>query len=155
MKEAKSLSRNGLEVFILGRDKEGIYKKYEVHDEYKIYRFNYKIGKYSLATFRTIFLPLSLLIWWIYEYFFLIKHDWDVVHSCDFDTLIPAILAAKVKRKKLVYDIFDVYSDMITSTNIPISLLSILKFLEEFFIRFANVIILPDISRKSQLKIEI
>ena len=109
MKEAKTISNNGFKVSILGRDKEGKYQKYEDHNEYEIYRFNYKIGKYNLATFRTIFLPLSILTWWIYELFFLLRNEWDVVHSCDFDTLIPAVVATKVKRKKLVYDIFDVY----------------------------------------------
>jgi glycosyltransferase involved in cell wall biosynthesis len=151
-KEAITLANNGFKVSILGRDKENKYQKYEKFDKYDIYRFNYKIGRYSLATFKTIFLPFSILIWWIYEFIFLFKNEWDIVHSCDFDTLIPAILVAKIKKKKLVYDIFDVYGDMITSTNIPNPLLNMLKFLEEFSIRFADVTILADISRKNQLK---
>lgn len=151
-KEALSLANNGYDVSILGRDKENEYELFEELENCKIYRYNYKIGRLNLVTFKTILLPFSIFLWWIYEVYFLFNHDWDVVHSCDFDTLLPAIIAAKIKRKKIIYDIFDVYGDMLTFTNIPKTLLNLLKFAEEFLIRFVDVTILVDVTRKDQLK---
>ncbi len=48
----------------------------------------------------------------------LISHhaEYDLIHACDFDTVLPAILAKMLFGKIVVYDIFDFYADHLRAT---------------------------------------
>jgi len=39
------------------------------------------------------------------------RHYYEILHACDLDTALPCLLAARVGRKRLVFDIFDNYAD--------------------------------------------
>lgn len=86
---------------ILAFDRTCKNKKYEKNNYYEIFRFKSKApyGKPSLIP--------KLIIWNIYEFMFLLKNDAQIIHACDFDTLIPAAIITKLKRKKLTKKIQD------------------------------------------------
>ena len=51
---------------------------------------------------------LPKLLWfWLVLFAGLLKERFYAVDACDFETLLPVLLAAKLKGKKVVYDIFD------------------------------------------------
>src|SRR5450759_1242841 len=56
-----------------------------------------------------------LPLWWFREFFFLLRDDSEVLHVCDLDTLLPAILVKLIKRVKLCYTIYDFYADNLPS----------------------------------------
>lgn len=143
-KVAKSLSQNGYDVKLLVWDREsGIGVKND--DGYTICRFGFKAPHDKFTVL--FYLP----IWWLYEFFFLLRDDSEVIHACDLDTLIPAIIVKLVKKVKLCYTIYDFYAD-----NLPKQIPSIVKNLvvsvEKFGIRFANILFLVDESRYGQVK---
>ena len=69
-------------------------------------RFKLKVPS-GLAS--TIFLPA----WWLFVFCQLFVRKWDAVHAVNFDSLIPSLFAARIKRKRILYEITDVYADSI------------------------------------------
>ncbi len=49
--------------------------------------------------------------------------EYDVIHACDFDTILPAILIKSLYGKRLVYDIFDFYADHLRATPMIIKMI--------------------------------
>jgi glycosyltransferase involved in cell wall biosynthesis len=142
-KEAKSLVNNGYDVTVLAWDREGRHPKKEIIDGIKIERIRLK------APYGKITLFVYLFLWGAYEFLFLIKNKWDVVHACDFDTLLPALIVSKLKRKKIIFDIFDFYGKMLPNS---LSMFSyIITKLERFFIGYVNAVIIPDKDRKKEI----
>ncbi|MEW6011602.1 MAG: glycosyltransferase family 4 protein [Euryarchaeota archaeon] len=144
-KEAKSLSDYGHDVKILAWDRTGKLNKNENINGYLIKRFNLKAsyGKPSLI--------MKLFIWLCYEFIYLMKSDYDIIHSCDFDTLVPAFIVARIRNKKLVYDCFDFYADSLPII-VPYLIRSIISWLEIYFAKKSDFVILPDPSRVKQFK---
>jgi len=132
------------EIEILCWDRERKSAKIEEKNGYLIHRCQIK-GKYGGGV-RNIFLMLG---WWVYEFFWLLKNPFDILHVCDFDAYLPALLAAKLKRKKVVYDLFDFYGDMIGA---PKFLKNIIKKADIFLIQFADGVIVTDDNRINQIK---
>lgn len=141
-KEAKTLSTAGFDVIILGWGKSGRKSvRLEKRSGYLIRRFRLRApwGK------KVVFV---LPFWWIFETGWLLKHQWDIVHAADFDTLVPALIAAKLKRKYIIYDIFDYYAE---STPMPHFLRAILGRLDRYLMNFVDKIIVVDPSRLKQI----
>jgi len=133
-------------VEILAWDRNCEYPEIEEKNNIIINRIHIK-GNYGIGL-KNFFNSFK---WIIYLFFnLLFRNDYDYIHACDFDTYFPSIIVAKIKRKKIVYDIFDYYSDMIR--NIPNFLRSIIKFTDNFLMNFSNCIILPDENRINQIK---
>ena len=131
-------------VEILCWDREKKSPKKEEVKGYLIHRCQIG-GKYG-AGLKNLF-PMAK--WWIYEFFWLMKNSFDIVHVCDFDAYLPAIIAAKLKKKKIIYDIFDFYGDMIGA---PVFVKNIVKKTDIFLIQFADGIIVTDDNRINQIK---
>lgn len=146
-KVAKSLSQNGYKVKLLVWDRQNSLKV--KNDEgYEICRFKFK-APYDKPT-ALLYLP----IWWVYEIFFLLKEDCNVIHACDLDTLIPAILVKLVKRVKLCYTIYDFYANNLPDGNFILLrrlIRSLVASIEKFGIRFAEVLFLVDESRYQEV----
>jgi len=106
-KEAKTLSKAGYEVTVLAW---GRYGKNTLRDEH---RSGYTIRRFQFRAPWGVWVIFFLPIWWVFELIWLLRNKWDIVHSADFDTLIPALLAAKIKNKPIIYDIFDFYADQV------------------------------------------
>ncbi|MGB9940829.1 glycosyltransferase family 4 protein [Methanosarcina sp.] len=144
-KEAESLKNAGYSVRILYWDRNSNQSRVESKNGINIKYFGLKApyGKLSLIPY--------LLIWWIYELFFLLRSESETIHSCCFDTLIPAILTKTIQKKKIVYDIFDFYAESLPE-NIPPSIRNIVSSFEKFCIRFVDFVIIVDNSRYIQIK---
>lgn len=96
-----------------------------------------------VGNFKTLF---YFPIWWIFMSYWLFKMEWDVIHSVNFDTYIFALLTAKIKRKPVVYDIFDYYGDVMVGFLRPM-----ITFMDDLLMRYTDVIIIADSSRISQI----
>jgi len=132
------------DVEVLCWDRENKSSKIEKRNGYLIHRCRTK-GKYG-GGLKNVFFMLK---WWIFEFFWLLKNPFDVLHACDFDAYLPALFVAKVKRKKIIYDLFDFYGDMVT---VPELLKNIIKKIDIFLIQFADGTIVTDENRINQIK---
>lgn len=136
-KEMESLIKNGYDVEVIMWERGWPF----VNDKnilIKSLKINAPAGDIRAILFFPIWL-LFLSIW-------LFRLKWDVVHAVNFDTYILSLLAAKIKKKPIVYDIFDFYGDMM-----PGLLRNIIVRLDRFFLPFSDVLILADDSRIEQI----
>ncbi|MFD1359101.1 glycosyltransferase family 4 protein [Fictibacillus halophilus] len=144
-KEARALHEAGYEVTMLGWDRTCSLSKYEETDYGNIQRL------FIPANFGTGLKNLPHLLKWQLGLFkYLLKNKVDIIHSCDFDTIIPAIFVSKIRKTKVVYDIFDFYSDMLRST--PSIVKSFIKKIDYLMINQADALIICDDSRYNQIK---
>jgi glycosyltransferase involved in cell wall biosynthesis len=72
------------------------------------------------------------------------KIRWDIAHAINFDSVIPVVIAAKLKRKPVIYEIFDTYEDLIV---VPRTLRNFLVSVDKIFLRAAKAVIIVDDSR--------
>jgi glycosyltransferase involved in cell wall biosynthesis len=147
-KVAKTLSENGYDVKLLVWDRQHTLGTKE-GDGYTIRKFNLRAPYDKFAVL--FYLP----IWWIHEFFFLLKDKSDVIHACDLDTLIPAIAAKFIKRVPLCYTIYDFYASNLPGgrfSQLRKLIKSLIASVERFGIRFADVLFLVDESRLEQVK---
>ncbi len=86
----------------------------------------------------------ALLRWLIRK-----RNSYDVVHACDFDTVLPALLIKYIWQKKLVYDIFDFYADMLRFT--PKAIKKVIRSIDLQVINRVDAVILADDSRRQQI----
>lgn len=140
-KLAKTLSENGHSVTLLVWDRQNNF--INKNKMYTVHKFLLK-APYDKWTVL-FYLPL----WWLYEFYFLISHNADVIHACDFDTLWPAIFAKFIKKNKLFYIIYDFYAD--NFTNFPRLLTKTVAYMEKRGIMFSEALFLVDKSRYEQI----
>lgn len=76
------------------------------------------------------------------------RNRYSVIHACDFDTVVPAILIHIFLRKKVIYDIFDWYVD---SRNVKGILKWIIYTLEFFNIKMSEAVIICEKERRGQI----
>ncbi len=114
--------------------------------EIPIYRFNIK------ADFGQGLSNLKPLLKWQRELLkWLIKNrkSYDLIHACDFDTVLPALFMKIFYRKKFIYDIYDFYVD---AFGVPNKLKPIVKSLDFYAIKKAEATIIVNESRIEQIK---
>src|SRR5690606_32544474 len=87
----------------------------------------------------------SQLVYWL----LLHRRYYSMIHACDFDTLLPALLVKLLLGKRVVYDIFDWYGD--TVRGLPGFLRRCLARVDRWLLGWADAVILADDSRLSQL----
>jgi len=93
-------------------------------------------------------------VWWVYIIFFLLKEKPDIVHSCDFDTLIPAMIVKGFRKFKFVYTIFDFYANNIQDgsfLSVRNSLRKIVRTIDFWGIGSTDLLILVDESRLEEI----
>ena len=78
------------------------------------------------------------------------RHAYDVIHACDFDTVLPALICKLVWAKKVVYDIFDFYADHLRAT--PEWIKRAIRWLDIQSINHADALILADEARYAQIE---
>jgi len=146
-KEARTLAKSGFVVSVVGWDREDKFEKYEVKDFGKIYRIKVRagFGKGLKNIIHLIKWQIALFSWLSRN-----RKIYDCIHACDFDTVIPALACKLLYRKKVVYDIFDFYADMLRNT--PKILRIIIRKIDLFLIGFADAVIIADESRKKQIE---
>lgn len=85
---------------------------------------------------------------WLLLQLFKRRKDYHIIHACDLDTVLPALLISRLFRKKLVYDIFDYFSASRGLKGLPGKLVSRL---ENFCIRKSDALIIVDHTRYVQI----
>jgi glycosyltransferase involved in cell wall biosynthesis len=143
-KVAKALSENGHDVKLLIWDRLGN-KQTENIDGYTLSRFGLK------APYDKVSIVFYLPFWWLYEFFFLLKHEETVIHACDLDTLIVAVFVKLIKKTKLCYTIYDFYADNLPN-KFPRIFRKLISLAELFGIQFADILFLVDECRLEQVK---
>lgn len=145
-KVCHALSKSGYNVKVIAWDRSGTYPKYEKKEFGEIVRIKIKSG-YG----KGIKNILNFIKWQFFLIIFLLKNKYDIVHCCDFDTIVPGyLISKKVKRAKVVYDIFDFYADMLRNT--PSILIKLIRWLDLHLINCVDAVILADESRKKQIR---
>jgi len=145
-KEAYTLGCAGFDVLVLGWDREFQFPEREDRGAFRIRRLRVRgsYGKGLRNAFNIIVWSIALFIWLARN-----RNSFSIIHACDFDTVIPALLCKFVFRKKLVYDIFDFYSDRVR--GIPVFLRSMLRRAEIWAISTADATIIADEYRITQI----
>ncbi len=133
-KEIKSLLQEGYTVTLLSWDRECNTDNAVKPEDFKEIRLRCR------APWGTKVLPF-LFIWWCFVFFRLLTLKWDVVHAINLDNAIPAIIAARLKRKRVIYEILDVYEE---GLRLPGVIRAISMYIDKLFMRFADAIIVAD-----------
>ena len=145
-KEARSLQKAGYVVHILGWDRSGSLPTDEQVNGLHIQRRSIRAG-YARGLMN--FWPL---LRWEFDLLFWLarrRNEYDILHACDFDTILPALLCARLFKKKLVYDIFYFYSDHLRAT--PEAFKRLIRRIDLWAIDHADAVILVDDARKAQI----
>lgn len=88
--------------------------------------------------------------WGLWRWLLRHRAEYDLIHACDFDTILPALWMKAFHRKRVVYDIFDFYADHLRAT--PSFIKSIIRSIDLWAIGKADALILVDESRIGQVK---
>ena len=101
-KIASTLAKHNYDVTVIGRKKKNSLSL-PAHLNYKTIRFScwFNKGKWFYIEFQ-----IRLL------FFLLFFNQFDILNANDLDTLLPAFIAAKLKRKKLVYDAHEYFTQV-------------------------------------------
>lgn len=94
----------------------------------------------------------SKISWQLFLIWNLLKKrtEFDVVHACDFDTMIPALLYRLFSGGVVIYDIYDCFS----SSASKLSFLQwIIRKVDLFLLKQADLIILADCKRIKQMEL--
>lgn len=111
------------------------------------YSFNKK-AKYG-SGYKNV---INLIQWNLFIFIVLYKERYNIktIHSCDFDTIIPSYIFSKLFKKKVIFDIFDLYEDSRNFNNRFIK--KIISILEQYFIKKSDIVIICEEERKIQIK---
>ena len=145
-KEARALVRAGYQVKALGWDRSGFLPAEEDVDGVPIIRLPIRapFGK-GIKNFPQLFRwQVHLLAWLIRN-----RGAYDIIHACDFDTILPAFLLKNLARKKVIYDIFDFYADHLRAT--PHWIKKMIRALDIWIIGRVDAVILADDARREQI----
>ena len=84
---------------------------------------------------------LFLPIWWCFVFFKLMLTRWDIAHAGEFASIPPTVIAGKLKRKPVIYEMLDVYEDEIL---LPKVVRNICIKIDKLFMWLASSVILAD-----------
>ena len=140
LKELRMFVDAGFGTTLLCWDREAASPKREQRDGAVIARCRLRAPYGSKWLF--VFMPL----WMAYAFFFLLRAKTDAIHACDFDTILPALAAGRLKRIPVVYDIFDFYAAR--NRTVPQVFLGLFRRAEQWCVRRADGVIIVDEARK-------
>ena len=151
-KEMYALSKEH-DVFLLGwnREKSGedvICEKHRIHDKEFDYFLIPEPALYG-GGMKKIIGPMKRFWKRAYRWLLENKDSYDTIHAVNFDTAKPAFKAAGEYGKKIVYDIFDYYSD---SYNAPKVVKSVIRNQENKYISRADMTVICSDERKDQIE---
>jgi glycosyltransferase involved in cell wall biosynthesis len=98
-KMCSSLLEMGYDVILVGRK---LPDSMPIDRPYPVKRFKLLFNKGAL-----FYINLSIRL-----FFFLLFSKYDRIHANDLDTLLPAFLASKIRRKPLVYDTHEIFTEV-------------------------------------------
>ena len=84
-------------------------------------------------------------IWWCFVFVTLMMERWDIAHAIDLESVPPAVIAAKLKRKPVIYDILDIRSSW---DNYDLPLIGLIRrlsiFIDKIFMYYSDCVMLVD-----------
>lgn len=145
-KIAASLAAAGYPVRVLGWDFQGHHPAVEERSGYTLERIRLPVvfGRGLANVGHELRWQRRLLSWLRRE-----RGSFDILHACDFDTVLPALAVARLHDKRLIYDIFDFYADMLRLTPAPV--VNLLRAADLWAINRADGLILADDARWQQI----
>ena len=147
-KEANALARAGYEVVVIAWDRDGEYKVRQdllklPDSEVKRVSFGIKAGfGQGMRSLR----QFLLFQWRLFSWLVRNRNSYDVAHLCDFDTAFFGRLAARLCRKKVVFDVFDYLS-----TDARMHFGKLVKKAEDGIINGADAVVVCTEERKRQI----
>lgn len=149
-KTAIALAKSGYKVIILGWDRTGTLPIKEPMGDPSLDLYLHRLPiqaeyGHGLANLPNLTRWQSGLMKWLGNH----RNEYDLVHACDFDTILPALISKLLWGKKVVYDIFDFYADHLRAT--PGIIKALIRWLDLKAIGWADAIILADKSRYDQI----
>ena len=145
-KVALTLSGAGYVVKLLGWDRTGELPESEQVAGVDCYRLR------IMAAFGSgmgNFGPLMRWQWGLLRWMIRNKDEFDLIHACDFDTVLPALFCKWIFGKKVIYDIFDFYADHLRAT--PKWVKGLIRAADRWAIQKVNGLILTDEARLEQI----
>ena len=150
IKEADTALKCGFRVLILGWNREK--REIDTPDlqlnngiaEVKLFNVKCRYGD-GLKSL----LKLIIFQFWILYSLFIKRKQYSIMHSCDFDCVIPCFLVKKTINKKLIYDIFDYY---IHSHYIPGKIKNIVERIDIIIINASDAVIICNEGRYKQIE---
>ena len=145
-KIARALTDAGYAVRAVGWDRSGSLPRDDTAQGFAIHRLAIRAG-FGLGLMN---LP-QLLRWQWGLWVWLVRHqrEYEVIHACDFDTILPALWVKRWFKKRVVYDIFDFYADHLRRT--PLKIKNRIRAADYRAINTADAVILVDDSRRQQI----
>jgi len=146
-KAARALARAGWQVVVVGWDRTGTLPASRLDEWGRTDRlgprasFGRGLGN-APATFRW---QIRLLGWLAQR-----RREYTHIHACDFDTVLPALIAQRLWKKHVVYDIFDFYADQFRHT--PGWMRSLVRRFDRWAVGQADAVILVDEARRVQIE---
>lgn len=129
---------------ILGWDRHGKCVETDIVKYYKR-KSDYNLGKKAMV---------GRLYWMCFVLYYLIlnRKKFTVIHACDFDAALPAVIFGLIFRKKVVFDVFDWFGDTI---QINIKWVTILiQIFENFTAKMSSAVIVCEAERARQMKVK-
>lgn len=111
------------------------------------FRLNARVGAGASNFLKLIAFNLWLLIALVRQ-----RKTYDCIHAVDLDTILPSLVASILVKKRLIYDVYDVYS---ASRNVRGRPGQLLDSLERLCVSRADYCVLPAKTRATQLQIEL
>lgn len=145
-KEARALVDAGFEVTALGWDRTAELPLEEQAKGYKIRRLPIR-SEYARGLRN--FPQLMRWQWGLWLWLIKNRDKYDLIHACDFDTILPALWCQRFYGKLIIYDIFDFYADHLRAT--PGAVKKIIRWLDYRAINSAAGVILVDDARRQQI----
>ena len=150
-KEVNSLLKDKHKINIVAWDRNTEYK-----NKKEVINFNNgnaEITKFGIksefgAGFKKNLFPLIKFQLKLFKWLIQNRKEYDIIHACDFDTVIPAYICKKFLGKKYIYDIFDYYVD---AFSVPKRLKKYIKSLDHIMINNADSVIIFSEMRKNQI----
>jgi len=136
-KEVKALVQNGYMVTFLGWNRGVKAPTVEaIESTERLTEIQLKL-KAPLGAKIVLFYP----IWWCFVFFRLMSGKWDVAQAINLDSILPTVIAAKLKRKPAIYEIVDGYEDALL---LPKLIRDAFVKVDKLFMRLANAIVIVD-----------
>jgi len=147
MKIAHSLHQGGYNVMLVGWNMDAARPDFEHLEGLPCYRLpvHARFGRGVVNIVHQIRWQIALAIWLIGH-----RREYEIIHACDFDTVLAALLCRALLGKIVVYDIFDFYADMLRAT--PRWIRKIIKFIDLNAINSVDALILADDARYTQIR---
>lgn len=145
-KAARTLANAGYRVTLLGWDRTGTLPLKDNLDGLLCWRLPIiaPFGQ-GLDNFAGLLRWQRGLLRWLWAH----RGEFDVIHACDFDTVLPALVYKGLFGARVVYDIFDFYADHLRATPRWIKVL--IRRLDLKVIAWVDAIILADDVRWAQI----